>query len=276
VNALAADNEKLAAQLKDTQQALAATQPRIDAKIQEVTKALEGLDRASRRSDADIGVQLHKVVQDMSELRGLVETYQHRIDELDGSVKQLGEAVDKRLTELQGADAVKAAEAKKKAEALQKPTDPKAFLALAQERLEAKELPVARSLFAEFLKKWPKDANAPQAHFGLGETYYGEEKWREALFEYGKVIQDHPKAPSAPDAYLRSSESFKKLGLGAESRLALEELVKSYPKSDAAKTAKARLAELDKAKKAPAKPAPAKPAPAKPAAGKAAAQKKGK
>ena len=39
-------------------------------------------------------------------------------------------------------------------------------------------------------------------------------------------------------------------------RLALEELVKGYPKSDAAKTAKSRLAELDKAKKAA--PAPKK------------------
>ena len=43
-----------------------------------------------------------------------------------------------------------------------------------------------------------------------------------------------------------------------ESRLALEELVKSYPKSEAAKTAKTRLAELDKAKK---KPRPSRPAP---------------
>ena len=46
-----------------------------------------------------------------------------------------------------------------------------------------------------------------------------------------------------------------------ESRLALEELVKDrHP--DQAKTAKSRLAELDKAKKKPAPaPAPAKPVP---------------
>jgi TolA-binding protein len=34
-----------------------------------------------------------------------------------------------------------------------------------------------------------------------------------------------------------------------EARLALEELIKTYPKSDAAKTAKARLAAMDKSKK---------------------------
>jgi TolA-binding protein len=63
------------------------------------------------------------------------------------------------------------------------------------------------------------------------------------------VLEEHPKSSSAPDAYLHSSDCFKKLKMQEESRLALEELVKNYPKSDAAKTAKARLAELDKAKK---------------------------
>ncbi|HYI01335.1 tetratricopeptide repeat protein, partial [Hyalangium sp.] len=67
--------------------------------------------------------------------------------------------------------------------------------------------------------------------------------------------------PSAPEAYLRSSDCFGKLKMTEESRLALEELVKSFPKSEAAKTAKTRLAELDKAKKKPA-PAPATPKPA--------------
>jgi TolA-binding protein len=63
------------------------------------------------------------------------------------------------------------------------------------------------------------------------------------------VVQDYPKSPSAPEAFLHSSECFKKLKMHEESRLALEELVKGHPKSEAAKTAKARLEELDKKKK---------------------------
>jgi len=272
------DNAQLAADLKAAQQKISESQPRIDAKIAEVSKALESLDKASRRSDADIGVQFQKTLEDMAQLRGMVETYQHRIDDLESGLKTLQDSTDQRFTALQGAEAVKAAETKKKAEALQKPTNPKDFLALAEQKLEEKDIPLARSLFAEFLKKWPKDAQAAEAHFRLGETYFQDEKWREALFEYGKVMQEFPKAPTAPDAYLRSSDSFKNLGMAAESRLALEELVKTYPKSDAAKTAKTRLAELDKAKKQPAgKPAPgAKPAAGKPAPAAKPPAKKGK
>ena len=59
-------------------------------------------------------------------------------------------------------------------------------------------------------------------------------------------LQDFTKARVAPQSYLRSSECFKKLKMTAEAKLALDELLKQHPKSDAAKTAKIRLAELAK------------------------------
>ncbi|MBN1209086.1 MAG: tetratricopeptide repeat protein [Myxococcaceae bacterium] len=258
VDRLSADNTRLSEELKQAREELAATLPRIDTKVGEVTRALEGLDKAARRNDADIGIQLQKTVEDLAQLRGQVETYLYKIGELETALGKLTAEAEKKLLAQQGAEAVKEAEARKQAEALQRPTDKKEFLALAQQKAKARELPLARQLYSEFMKKWSKDALMGEAHFGMGETYFTEDKCREALFEYGKVIQDHPKTPSAPAAYLRSSDCFAKLKMKEESRLALEELVKSFPKSDAAKTAKTRIAELDKAKKKPA-PAPAPP-----------------
>jgi len=249
VDKLSADTAQLQTELKETRDQLAATLPLIDKKVAEVTQALQSLDTASRRSGADIGVQLQKTVEDLSQLRGQVETYLYKIGELEGALTKTSQDTDKRLLELKGEAALKEAEARKKAEELQRPTDKKEFLALAQEKAKAGDTVLARQLFSEFLKKWPKDALAADAHFGLGETFLAEDKCREALFEYRKVLEEHPKSSSAPDAYLHSSDCFKKLKMQEESRLALEELVKNYPKSDAAKTAKSRLAELDKAKK---------------------------
>jgi tetratricopeptide (TPR) repeat protein len=179
--------------------------------------------------------------------------------ELEAALGRLTQDAEKKQLAQQGVDAIKEAEAKKQAEAMQRPTDKKEFLALAQQKAKASELPLARQLYSEFMKKWAKDPLMGEAHFGMGETYFAEAKCREALFEYGKVLQDFPKTPSAPEAYLRSSECFTKLKMKEESRLALEELVKSHPKSEAAKTAKTRLTELDKANKKPAAPAPAPP-----------------
>ncbi|RYZ35426.1 MAG: tetratricopeptide repeat protein [Myxococcaceae bacterium] len=256
VDKLGADNARLSAELKEARDQLAATQPKIDEKVAQVTQALQSLDTAARRKDADIGVQFQKTVEDLSQLRGQVETYLYKIGELEAALGKNTEETNQRLLALQGADAVKEAEAKKKAEELQRPTDKKDFLALAQDKAKAGDVLIARQLYNEFVKKWPKDALVGEAHYGLGETYFSEAKCREALFEYGKVVQDFAKTASAPDAYLRSSDCFQKLKMKEESKLALEELVKSYPKSDAAKTAKTKLAELDK-KAAPA-PAPKK------------------
>jgi tol-pal system protein YbgF len=246
---LDADQARLQAELTQTREQLAATLPRIDEKIGEVSTALKSLDTASRRTGADIGVQLQKTVEDLAQLRGQVETYLHRMGELESALAKTNEDTEKRLLALKGEEALKEAEARKKAEELKRPTDKKEFLSLAGGKAKGGETVLARQLYSEFLKKWPKDALRGEAHFGLGETYFAENKCREALFEYGKVLQEFPKTDSAPEAFLRSSDCFKKLKMQEESRLALEELVKSHPKSDAAKTAKARLAELDKAKK---------------------------
>ena len=204
--------------------------------------------RRSRRNDADIGIQLQKTVEDLAALRGQVETYLYKIGELEAALASSRHDAEKKQTALQSADAQKEAEAKKKAEALKRPEDKKDFLALAEEKAKAGEWPWRASSTRSSSRSGPRIADG-EAHFGLGETYYTESKCREALYEYGKVIQDFAKTPSAPEAYLRSSDCFRKLKMIEESRLALEELVKDYPKSDAAKTAKVKLAELDKAKK---------------------------
>ncbi|QRN94527.1 tetratricopeptide repeat protein [Archangium violaceum] len=244
-----ATQAQLQAELKQTRAQLDATLPRIDEKVAEVTKALQSLDTASRRTGADISVQLQKTVEDLAQLRGQVETYLYKIGELEAALAKTNEETESKLLALKGEAALKEAEARKKAEELKRPADKKEFLALAQEKAKAGDTAVARQLYTEFLKKWPKDALAAEAHYGLGETYFAEDKCREALPEYGKLLQEYPKAEPTPDAYLRSSDCFKKLKMQEESRLALEELVKAYPKSEAAKTAKSRLAELDKAKK---------------------------
>src|SRR5688500_10447578 len=49
--------------------------------VSKVQTALEGLDKAAHRSDADIGIQLQKTIEDLAGLRGMVETYQYKVTE---------------------------------------------------------------------------------------------------------------------------------------------------------------------------------------------------
>lgn len=248
---LAARSQALEERQRRSEESVAAMLPKIDGKIAEVSRALEGLDKAARRSDADIGVQLQKTLDDLSRLRGEVETYVYRIGELEAQLKKVSEETDRRLTELRTAEAARPAEAPRAPEQVKRPADRKEFLALADRKLEERQYEVARELYIEWLKKWPKQEGVAQAHFGLGRTYEAEDRCREALYEYGQLIQQYPRSKLAPEGLLRSAECFRKLKLTDDARLALEEIVRTYPKSEEAKAARARLSELNK--KPPAK-----------------------
>ncbi len=237
------------------EQSIKASEAKQAETVAKVQTALEGLDKAARRSDADIGIQLQKTVEDLAGLRGMVETYQYKVTELETQLKSAREELAKKAIDV---DAAKQIDAKKKAEDLKRPDEPKEFLKLANEKQKGGETPLARALYNEFLKKWPRDELVGEVHYALGETYLEEDRCREALYEYGKVISDFAKSKVAPSAYLRSSECFKKLKLNSEAKLALDELVKQFPKSDAAKTAKTRLVELSKEMKDPKKGEPKK------------------
>jgi tol-pal system protein YbgF len=199
--------------------------PRIDQKIAEVTKALDSLDQASRRSGADTSVQVQKVTEDLAQLRGQVEAYTHNLDILQDRAA----AVDK-----------------KPADDVTRPTDKNQFFALAQSKAKAGDITTARALYQDFIRKWPKDDLAGDAHFALAESFYGQDNCPEALPEYGQLIKSFGKSKSVPLAYVRSGDCFARLKNPEAARLAYEQVVKDYPKSPEAKMAQKGLSGLKK------------------------------
>jgi tol-pal system protein YbgF len=220
-------------QRKQLETALVEAREKLEKTTSQLQDALAQLDTASRTTGANIGVKVDSAIQDAASLRGQLESTQYRLQELEQRLDKLGTS------------AAPPPDAKK--DDLKRPDDPKEFLKLADEKAKGGDTELARKLYTEFLKKWPRDEGAGEAHFGLGETWFGEQKCREALYEYGKVIQEHAKTRSAPAAYLHSADCFKEMKMIPEAKLALEEVQAKHPKSDAARTAKQKLADLAKA-----------------------------
>ncbi|MGZ6080844.1 MAG: tetratricopeptide repeat protein [Myxococcaceae bacterium] len=216
----------LRAEQKAQQEKLDEQQSRIDQKIAQVTKALDSLDEASRRSGADASVQLQKVIEDLAQLRGQVEAYTHSVDALQ--------------------DRATAAKGSPPAADVPRPTDKKEFFALAQSKAKAGDITAARSLYVEFVRKWPKDDLAGDAHFALAESYYAQDNCPEALPEYGQLIKNFGKSKSVPLAYVRSGDCFARLKNPEAARLAYEQVLSDYPKSSEAKLAQKGLAALKK------------------------------
>jgi TolA-binding protein len=216
---------------KQQHAALQETREKLEKTTAQLQEALAQLDTASRTTGANIGVKVDSAIQDAAAVRGQLESTQYRLQELEQKLEKL-------------ATSSTPPEAKK--DELKRPDDPREFLKLADEKAKGGEAELARKLYTEFLKKWPRDEGAGEAHYQLGESWRADSKCREALYEFGKVIQEHAKTRSAPLAYLHSADCFKEMKMVAEARLALEEVQKAHPRSEAAKLAKQKLAELAK------------------------------
>jgi tol-pal system protein YbgF len=234
-----------------------------DQKIAEVQAKIDELNRAARRSGADLGVSLQQLQGEFAKVKGELEVEQHRLGELEKGLAALKTETDGRFAAMRGAGALDAFEAKRRISELPKPDDRAAVLALAQELDQKGETGVAREVYEEWVRRWPQDARAADAGYRAGELLAAQKRPREALLAFGRVAEDHPRSERAPDAMLGAAEAMVELGMKDEARAVLGQLAQKYPKAPAAAKARARLAELSPAPAKP--PAPKKKPAAKPA-----------
>ncbi len=246
IHRLEGESELSSRQLEEQRAAVRERIAAVDEKIAEVQKKLDELNRSAHRTGADLVVRQDQFADDLARMRGQLEEEAHRLEDLEKSLAQQKNDTDARFAALKGAGALQEYEAKRKADQLKRPTDKAEFMALAQQQESAGERGVARELYEEFVKKWPSDPRAADAHFRLGELWFGDKRYREAILEYGKVAQDFPRSDKAPDALFRTGESMLALNLRPDAKKLFEEVVKRYAGTTAAQRAKARLAELSK------------------------------
>lgn len=254
IQRLEEENTLLTRQLEEQRDVLRDRVAKVDAKIGEVQKKLDELNSVAHRTGADVVARQDQLQQELTGLRGQLEEESHRLSALEGQLKDSRLDTEGRFAALRGSGALEQFEARKKLELLQRPGDPQAFLALARQQEAAGEKAVARALYEELAKKWPKDPAAAEAHFRMGELAVADGRHREAVLSFGKVAQEFPRSERAPEAMLRTGEALVALNLREEAVGVLRELQAKYPASPAARAAKARLDELEGKKKPAAAP----------------------
>ncbi len=236
---------------------------KMDQKIQEVQTKIDELNQAARRSGADLGVQLARLQDEFSRVKGELEVANHKLATIEKGLGALDSKTEGRFAALKGAGALDSYEARQKVAALPKGEEKGALLALAHKEEQDGDKGVARELYEEYARKWPTDPKAAEARFRAAELHFGQKRWRESLLAYGKVAEDFPRSELAPDAMLGAAESMIHLEMKDDARAVLKQLVEKYPKHKAAARAKERLSELGQPAAQPAAPERKKPAPPK-------------
>jgi len=103
---------------------------------------------------------------------------------------------------------------------------------------------VAQNQLVSFLSRYPGSGYVPSALFWLGNAQYATRDYKEAIANFRSLIGRAPQHLRVPDAVLSVANCQLELKDSKGARKTLADLVKAYPDSEAAATAKERLATL--------------------------------
>ncbi len=98
--------------------------------------------------------------------------------------------------------------------------------------------------FDGIVKRYPRDALAPNAQYWIGDAWFNLRDFRSAVAAQQALVINYPDSPKIPDALLNLSSAYAALGESANARKSLEDLIARFPQSDAAEKGRQRLARL--------------------------------
>jgi tol-pal system protein YbgF len=96
--------------------------------------------------------------------------------------------------------------------------------------------------FTEFVTQYPAHPQAAAAQNYVGEAYYRQREYRQAMGEYQKTVDTYTQAAQVSEALLKIGLCQRALGDGAHAKTTWEQVIKQFPKSDAARQARTLLA----------------------------------
>ena len=191
-----------------------------------------------KRSLLDLNNQLEQVRGDNAKLRGQNEQLARDLSEVQRKQKDIQSGVDDRL---------------RKFEPQKVSLDGKEFTVEPDEKRqydEAMEL-LRKSDFAgtanaltAFRKRYPTSGYTESALFWLGNAQYGTRQYKEAITSFRTLVSGSPDNAKAPEALLAIANCQAELKDGKGARKTIDELIKTYPKSEAAQAGRERLASL--------------------------------
>ena len=96
--------------------------------------------------------------------------------------------------------------------------------------------------FTEFVTQYPAHPQAAAAQNYIGEAFYRQREYRQAMGEYQKTVATYTQAAQVSEALLKIGLCQRALGDSAHAKTTWEQVVKQFPKSDAARQARTLLA----------------------------------
>ena len=224
--------------------------------ILELRQKLEQSNEQARARQAEqmtqMSAQLDQLKRSLLDLNGSIEAQRADNARLRGQMEQLtrevAEVQRKQTDVLQGVD-----ERIRKVEPQKVTVDAREFSVDPEEKrlfddalagFRKGEFERSAGGFGGLLRRFPNSGYRESALFWQGNSLYGKRDYKEAIASFRSVVTVAPDSPRAPEALLAIANCQAELKDAKAARRTIEELVKAYPRSEAAQAGKERLASL--------------------------------
>jgi tol-pal system protein YbgF len=191
-----------------------------------------------KRTVFELNSQLEQMRIEMAKLRGQDEQLLRDVSELQRKQKDISQGVDERI---------------RKIEPQKVSVDGKEFLADPEEKRQYDEAIAvfrkgdfagASAALSAFQRRYPASGFSDSALFWLGNAQYGVRDYKEAINSFRTMARHAPEHSRAPEALLSIANCQIELKDPKSARRTIDELTKTYPKSEAAQAGRERLASL--------------------------------
>ena len=224
---------------------------RIDEQVASLDKRLEAEREAAIKTAADQQLRLNTLSQTLTVVREKLDDNTTRAaqqaQELTALIASI-RIINDQLTTLTGLlqppvnptdpDAAVPTPA---AGAAALPPSPTRLFNQAMDDYLGNNLELAIEGFEEFVAKFPDAPDASKAQFYIGQSYFDQRRYKEAIAAYGRVISNYKDSPEVAQAYYAQGRSYEELRQPAQARAAYQNVVKLFPNSTEALMAQQRL-----------------------------------
>lgn len=101
--------------------------------------------------------------------------------------------------------------------------------------------PEAQAKFREYVERYPDTALADNAIFWIGEAYYDQGQYEQAILQYDRVVQKYPSGDKVASSLLKQAFSFAAMGDNVSARILLKKVITEHAGSEQALIARKKL-----------------------------------
>lgn len=233
--------------------------PSIEARVTKLEQMLES------QMLVEMLTRLERLQAEVQRLQGDTEVQSNDIERLKQRQRDLSQDIDRRLRQIEQAQAAAKAAPEPPMQTQTPPSTPPAASAAAISSATSGPIDVSREQvmyqrgldgvkagrydqaitdFEAFLAGYPKSEFAGNAQYWIGEANYVSRRFDKAVTSFRKVMESYPASNKLPDAMVKLGFSYQELGDREQARKTLNDVVTRYPDSPAARLANERLQKL--------------------------------